>query len=243
MRAPGVNASNGRTAPRSGRKHRCGTLSPPLPNIDFTQVLIVFVILLASLTIHEAAHAWSADRLGDPTARLLGRISLNPVVHADLIGTVLFPLIALTTNLPVLGWAKPVPVSTSRLGRNWKQKFMAIAAAGPASNILLATACAIVLHLMEASVSEGGGAVGMAGAILELAIRLNVLLAVFNMIPVPPLDGGNVLAGLLHGRAAAAYDALRNYGFIILYALMFSGMLGQIITPPSRFLLSWLLWQ
>ncbi|MEQ1575037.1 MAG: site-2 protease family protein [Vicinamibacterales bacterium] len=212
-----------------------------MANIDFTQVFIVFLVLLFSLTIHEAAHAWSADRLGDPTARLLGRVSLNPAVHVDPIGTIVFPLIALMTSLPILGWAKPVPVSTPRLGRNWKEKFMMIAAAGPASNILIAVGCSIALRLVEASVDEGGGGVGMAGSVLVLAIRLNVLLAVFNMIPVPPLDGGNVLAGLLHGRAAAAYDGLRQYGFIILYALMFSGVLWRIVLPPQNVILSWLL--
>ena len=212
-----------------------------MPNIDFTQVFIVFAILLLSLTIHEAAHAWSADRLGDSTARRLGRVSFNPMVHVDPIGTILFPLIALTTGLPILGWAKPVPVNVQQLGPSWKQKFMAIAAAGPASNILIAVVCSIALRVMEASASEGGGAVGLAGAVLVMAIRLNVLLAVFNMLPIPPLDGGNVVAGLLHGRAAQAFDGLRAYGFIILYALMFSGILWQLITPPEEFFLSWLL--
>ncbi len=212
-----------------------------MPNIDFTQVFIVFAILLLSLTIHEAAHAWSADRLGDSTARRLGRVSFNPMVHVDPIGTILFPLIALTTGLPILGWAKPVPVNVQQLGPSWKQKFMAIAAAGPASNILIAVVCSIALRVMEASASEGGGAVGLAGAVLVMAIRLNVLLAVFNMLPIPPLDGGNVVAGLLHGRAAQAFDGLRAYGFIVLYALMFSGILWQLIAPPEEFFLSWLL--
>jgi Zn-dependent protease len=109
-----------------------------LPNIDFIQLLIGFSVLLISLTVHEAAHAWSADRLGDPTARMLGRVSLNPAVHIDPIGTILFPLIAMMTNLPIIGWAKPVPVNTVNLRSHWKRKFMAIAAAGPASNLLMA---------------------------------------------------------------------------------------------------------
>ena len=95
-----------------------------LPNIDLVQVFITFVVLLFSLSIHEAAHAWTADRLGDPTARLLGRISLNPAVHVDPIGTIVFPLIALLTNVPVLGWAKPVPVNITRLRGHWKRKYM-----------------------------------------------------------------------------------------------------------------------
>ena len=202
--------------------------------IDFVQVLIVFLVLLISLTVHEAAHAWSADKLGDPTARLLGRISLNPAVHVDLIGTVLFPLIALTTGLPVLGWAKPVPVNPARLGRDWKQKFMAIAAAGPASNIVLAVIAAVLLRVLPPDQALLPG-------VLESAVYMNVLLAVFNMIPVPPLDGGNVLAGLLRGSASDAYDRLRPYGFLILYGLMFSGILTTLIGPPANFLLEWLL--
>jgi Zn-dependent protease len=204
-----------------------------LPNLDLTQVFITFLVLLVSLTVHEAAHAWSADQLGDATARRLGRISLNPAVHIDFIGTIVFPLIALTTGLPVLGWAKPVPVNTAQLGPGWKQKFMAIAAAGPASNLVLATVAAILLRVVPLG--------GMLASILETAILLNVLLAVFNMIPVPPLDGGNVLSGLLRGPVAAAYDRLRPWGFLILYGLMFTGLLTTLVVPPSQFLLSWLL--
>ena len=108
---------------------------------------LVFLVVLVSLTVHEAAHAWSADRLGDSTARLLGRVSFNPIVHIDPIGTILFPLIALVTGLPVLGWAKPVPVSPSNLHPHWRQKYMVIAAAGPASNLLLAVLGSILLAL------------------------------------------------------------------------------------------------
>jgi Zn-dependent protease len=204
-----------------------------LPNIDFAQVFIVFLVLLFSLTVHEAAHAFTADRLGDPTARLLGRVSLNPAVHVDLFGTVIFPLIALTTNLPIIGWAKPVPVNPAHLHGHWRQKFMWIAAAGPASNLVLATIAALVLKTAAIE--------GPAGALLYMAVRINVLLAVFNMVPVPPLDGGNVMAGLLTGGAADTFDRLRPYGFLILYGLMFTGVLYTLISPPSNLLLSWLL--
>src|SRR5215216_5194839 len=102
-----------------------------------------FSVLVLSLSFHEAAHAWSANRLGDATARLLGRVSLNPAVHVDPIGTIAFPLIAMLTNLPIIGWAKPVPVNILNLRRHWKRKYMVIAAAGPVSNLLLATVSAV----------------------------------------------------------------------------------------------------
>ena len=214
-------------------------------NIDFAQLLVGFLVLIVSLTVHEAAHAWSADRLGDSTARLLGRLSLNPAVHIDPIGTILFPLIAMVTNLPLIGWAKPVPVNPVRLGPNWRQKFMAIAAAGPASNLVLAVLAALALRLAGA---DGGttlvqadyepGVFDRALAGLELAVFLNVVLALFNMVPIPPLDGGNVLAGLLTGPMATAFDQLRPYGFLILYGLMLTGVLWTIIDPPASFLMS-----
>jgi Zn-dependent protease len=215
-----------------------------LLDIDFAQVFIGFLVLLFSLTVHEAAHAWSADRLGDATARMLGRVSFNPAVHIDPIGTILFPLIALLTSLPLIGWAKPVPVNILNLHGNWRQKFMAIAAAGPASNLVIAAVAAIILHLVRPGDLDPNAAIEVStplATLLERAVVINVLLAVFNMIPVPPLDGGNVLSGLLRGPIADAYDRLRPYGFLILYAMMFTDTLWTLITPPASFLLSWLL--
>jgi len=203
-----------------------------MAGIDPTFFVSALLVLLVSLTVHEAAHAWTADRLGDSTARALGRVSLNPVVHVDPVGTLLFPLIALSTGLPVIGWAKPVPVNLRNLGPDWRQKHMLIAAAGPASNLALAALAAVALR------AAGDGP---AGGVLETAVLVNVLLAIFNMIPVPPLDGGNVLSGLLRGPAGRAFDRLRPYGFLILYALMFTGMLTTLINPPARVLLAWLL--
>ena len=203
-------------------------------SLDFTQILIAFSVLLVSLTVHEAAHAFTADRLGDPTARLLGRVSLNPAVHIDPIGTILFPLIAIMTNVPVIGWAKPVPVNGRNL-RDERRDFVLVAAAGPASNLALAAIAAFVWRMLP------GGADELIATIVQRALLMNVLLAVFNMIPVPPLDGGNVLAGLLPIPLARQYDRLRPWGFLLLYGLMLTGILGAIVVPPARFILSWLL--
>lgn len=212
-----------------------------MPDINFAQVFIAFIVLLFSLTVHESAHAWTADRLGDPTARLLGRVSLNPIVHADPIGTVLFPILALLGGVPLIGWAKPVPVNTSRLSHP-RRDFMLVAAAGPSSNLLIAVVSAALLAIIPVTpvtLGEPNVSAPLAG-ILSSAVRLNVLLAVFNMVPIPPLDGGNVLSGLLPRPLAVNFDRIRPFGFILLYALMFSGYLWAIVAPPSRLLLSWL---
>lgn len=212
-----------------------------MPNIDLVQLFTGFLVLLCSLTVHEAAHAWAADRLGDSTARMLGRLSLNPAVHIDPIGTILFPLIAMATNLPLIGWAKPVPVNTAQLRGNWRQKFMMIAAAGPASNLILAAAAAILLRVVAPVDAGAEGVAFSVSSALHTAVVVNVLLALFNMVPVPPLDGGNVLSGLLTGSMADTFDRLRPYGFLILYGLMLTGLLNAIIYAPASLLLSWLL--
>ena len=191
-----------------------------------------FGVLLISLTLHEAAHAWTADKLGDPTARMLGRVSLNPLVHIDWIGTVLLPIIAAVSGLPLIGWAKPVPVNTRNL-RNPRRDFMIIAAAGPISNLLQAFAAAAVLRATVGQVT--GSDIGPLGTALFFAVYINLLLAFFNLIPVPPLDGGNVLLGLLPSRLAFSYGQLRQYGFIVLYALMFTGLASRWISPPTNF--------
>ena len=211
--------------------------------IDPGQLVVSFIVLLFSLTVHEAAHAWTAWRLGDSTALSLGRVSLNPMVHIDPVGTILFPLVAMVTGVPVLGWAKPVPVVTRNLGGHWKRKFMAIAAAGPASNLIIATVAAIGLRLAVAGgvVGPGVSTPSFVFALLWGAVQINVILAVFNMVPVPPLDGGNVLSGLLRGSASDLYDRLRPFGFLIIYALMFSGLLNAILGPPVNFIRSVLL--
>jgi Zn-dependent protease len=213
-----------------------------LPDFDFAQIFLVFVVLLFSLTVHEAAHAWSADRFGDPTARLLGRVSLNPLVHVDPIGTLLFPLLAIVAGVPVIGWAKPVPVNVQKL-RHTRRDYVLVAAAGPASNLTLAVLAALILKLLPVSpvtLGETNLTVPIA-SMLSRALYLNVLLAVFNMIPIPPLDGGNVIGGLLPRPLAQRFDSMiRPYGFILLYALMLTRGLDFLIGRPSTLLLSWL---
>ena len=202
---------------------------------ELTYIAVAIAIVLVSLTVHEAAHAWTADRLGDPTARLLGRVSLNPLVHIDLVGTILLPLIAAVSNLPIIGWAKPVPVNTSRLAHP-RRDFMLVAAAGPASNIALAVLAAVLVQLVPSPGFGSSDGLDLV-SVMVMAGSINIFLAVFNLVPIPPLDGGNVLAGLLPPNAADVFDKLRPFGFIILYGLMFTGILSDLIVPPARFLL------
>ena len=211
-------------------------------DINVAQIFLSFIVLLFSLTVHETAHAWTADRLGDPTARLLGRVSLNPIVHADLVGTVLFPLLALAGGVPIIGWAKPVPVNVRQLRRQ-RRDYVLVAAAGPASNLLLALAAALAMRVLPVSPVRLGepNLSAPIASMLAAAVSTNVLLAVFNMMPIPPLDGGNVLGGMLPRSLAYRFDALlRPYGFILLYALMLTRGFDYVVIPHFRLLLSWL---
>jgi Zn-dependent protease len=208
---------------------------------DIGQSLIIFAVLLFSLTVHEMAHAVTADWLGDPTARRLGRISLNPAVHIDPVGTIMLPLLGLLAGGFVFGWAKPVPVNPANL-KNHRQDFLVIAAAGPASNILMAIGASMLLGLIPGGLGASEGMAGVMATFGFAMVQLNLLLAVFNMLPIPPLDGGNVLAGILPEALAASYDRLvRPYGFVILIVLMATGWLYRLIGPPLSFLMGWLL--
>jgi Zn-dependent protease len=208
--------------------------------VSLATVLPLFVILVCSLSFHEAAHAWMANRLGDPTARNLGRLTLNPLAHIDWIGTVLFPLVALSTHLPLIGWAKPVPVDFRNL-RSPRTDFALVALAGPVSNLVLGLGLALVRSLVVSMHPLPGGTADLASDVLLNAVVLNVLLAVFNMIPVPPLDGSNVAIGVLPPAAGRLFIAMRPWGFIVLYALMLSGILWEIMSPVQNLILAWLL--
>jgi Zn-dependent protease len=217
-----------------------------LRNIDVGTVAIQFAVLLFSLSIHEASHAWMADRFGDYTARYLGRVTLNPIPHIDPIGTILFPLLQFFTPLPLIGWAKPVPVNSSHL-RNPRKDNMFISLAGPAANLLAGCVAFFVLVALKSIRPEANGLMlGMAvtmkipghGSILApiigilfFVLIINLALALFNCIPIPPLDGHWVLHGLLPYNASAALERISSYGFIILYALMFTGMLRFVFRP------------
>jgi Zn-dependent protease len=192
-----------------------------------------FLVLIFSLTVHEAAHAWSAWRLGDPTARTLGRLSLNPTVHIDPLGTLLLPGIAIAMGAPVIGWAKPVPVNLRALRRG-RRDFVLVSAAGPGSNLAMAVVSALGLAAFGTSLYASAPLL-IEG--LYAALRINLLLAVFNMLPLPPLDGGNVLGGILPARSLEIFERVRPWGIFILYGMMLTGTLSLVIGPPYLFLL------
>ena len=208
---------------------------------DISQLLIILSVLLFSLTVHETAHAVTADWLGDPTARRLGRISLNPMVHLDPVGSFLLPVMGFYLGGFIFGWAKPVPVNTANL-KNHRRDFLVIAAAGPASNIVLALGASMLLGAVPGGLGASEGIPSALATFGLYLLQLNLLLAVFNMLPIPPLDGGNVLAGLLPEALASGYDRLvRPYGFVILIVLMATGWLYTLIGPPMSLLMGWLL--
>ncbi|MBP7706369.1 MAG: site-2 protease family protein [Candidatus Aminicenantes bacterium] len=207
--------------------------------MDIRLILVQVFVILFAITVHEAAHAWTANRMGDPTAAALGRASLNPLVHIDPIGTVLFPLILILFKMPVFGWAKPVPYNPYNL-RHAKKGGLWISFAGPIANILTAAAAVVLfrfLRLFGARITDLSALSkpleGLSVILLFTAI-INISLAVFNLIPVPPLDGSGILAGLLSGRAADRYERLRPYGFLILLAIMYSGVLNLIFSPVQN---------
>ena len=208
--------------------------------------LTSFVVLLFSLSFHESAHAWMASRLGDDTARNLGRVSLNPLVHMDVFGTLIFPLLQIFTGVPLLGWAKPTPYNPANFRPDVSQRkgHMLVAAAGPVSNLILALVFTAILYVLIRAGAVDGTRQTLP-TIVILGIELNVLLAVFNFVPIPPLDGAKVASFGLPASVAERYDRVVGpYGFMILMLLMLTGVLSRVLGPIQGFilgLLSWLL--
>jgi len=196
--------------------------------------LIQLLAFMFALSVHEAAHAWVADRLGDSTARRLGRVTLNPIAHIDLFGTIIFPIILAITGMPVFGWAKPVPVNPYNL-RNPKRDSMWVSAAGPLSNLIAASIGALFLKLIPYENTS----LHIVGIVISFVIILNIFLALFNLIPIPPLDGSGIVEGLLKGRALETYLKIRPYSmFILLGLIMFGGgRVFSVVMPILNFFL------
>jgi Zn-dependent protease len=200
--------------------------------------LTYYVVLLFSLSVHESAHGWVALRMGDDTAARQGRVSLNPLVHIDPIGTLLIPLLQVFfTGIPLLGWAKPTPVGAHNF-RRLARGHVLVAGAGPISNLLLATLFTIGLFV---ALRAGAGADDPATKLLDAGIRINVVLALFNLIPLPPLDGSWMASWGLPRRIAEGYDrVMEPYGQWILLILFATGMLGRAMQPFSSALYTYL---
>ena len=183
-----------------------------------------------AITVHEVAHGWVAQRFGDPTARLLGRLTLNPVKHIDPVGTLLVPGLLLMMGGFIFGWAKPVPVAWENL-RNPRRDMAIVAPAGPMANLLMAILWAL---LMKVGLLFSGQLDMLARPLVYMGaagIAINVMLMVLNLLPLPPLDGGRIMAGLLPDRLAHAYNRIEPFGFFILLGLLISGVLGYIMKP------------
>jgi Zn-dependent protease len=216
-------------------------------NDTLFQVAALVIPLVLAIVFHEVAHGWTARALGDPTAAQLKRLSLNPLRHVDPVGTVLLPGALKLMGMPVFGWAKPVPVVKQRL-RNPRFGMMAVAAAGPGSNLVLAAIGAMLLGLLLGgyqTVQEPSGMARFVALNLMNFITINVFLALFNLLPIPPFDGSHIVEGLLPERAARQYERLRPLGFplvlllivVLPWAIKGFDPIGEWLLPPVRWLI------
>ncbi len=205
------------------------------------QILFMIPIIMFSVVVHECAHGWVADRLGDRTARALGRITLNPIPHIDPIGTLLVPALMylMSGGRFIFAWAKPVPVNPYNF-RDPKRDMMWVSLAGAASNFTLAAGFALLYRLAGLGSGDGGNLASSFFVFLHFGVLINLVLGVFNLIPVPPLDGSKVLMGLLPHEQAAKLARLEPYGHYILLGLMVFGILGlvlRLVVLPLMYLL------
>lgn len=209
-----------------------------MEELNLLQRVAVWVIpVLFAITVHETAHGWMALRLGDPTAKMLGRLTLNPIRHIDPIGTVLVPGLLLMVGGFLFGWAKPVPITWENLRRP-RQDMAWVAAAGPLSNLLMALIWAMVIRI---GLLLGGFSDGIAVFLIYIGVAglfVNTILMLLNMLPLPPLDGGRVVNALLPPRLAWRYSKIEPWGLPILLVLLITGMLGQILWPLISLTLS-----
>jgi len=208
---------------------------------EYVQRISIWAIpILAAIVFHEVAHGWVAFRLGDPTAARMGRLTLNPISHIDLFGTVIFPLILVIARAPFLfGYAKPVPVNFQNL-RNPKRDMIWVALAGPATNIILAFVSFLLLKILISLDLPADGSLASTIVIpliymLHASASINIVLAVFNTFPIPPLDGGRVLVGLLPEPYSTTVARVEPYGFLIILVLLMSHLLDAVLFPLVRF--------
>jgi Zn-dependent protease len=203
--------------------------------------------LIIAIVFHEVSHGWVANMLGDPTARERGRLTFNPVKHVDPFGTVLLPMVLAVTGAPIFGWAKPVPVVSQRL-RNPRFDMVLVALAGPGMNLLLAAVAALPVAVLVAGSAQGAMAAFAIQNLINFML-INVFLAVFNLIPIPPFDGGHVVEGLLPRALAVHYAKLRRFGFLLLIILLLvvpmlfpnAHIVSRIVGPPVNWILHVLL--
>ena len=191
-----------------------------------------------AITLHEVAHGWVAKQLGDPTAYMLGRLTINPLKHVDPLGTVVVPigLLLLSHGSMAFGWAKPVPVAFRNL-RHPKRDMVLVAAAGPISNLAMGTAWSLLAAALTLSGASAGGIAEWLFNMCIFGMQINVLLAVFNLLPIPPLDGGRVLAGLLPRSGSDLLERIEPFGLMIVVLLMATGVLSSIMDPLRGFFL------